>query len=180
MKAVASVRTHLDAESSPPAGEISAVQSSTRGATTRLLVVAPDAAWCGRLAGLLPSGEVLAMTCTETEAREAAGRFCPDVVLVLLYRPDGDGPLLLEALRELVPRAGLVVLDSWPTMASALEALRQGAYAYLPWPQSAATLTSRVRGAHNLERLLAGSDRRSDDTRDEPPRSPEPLPALAA
>ena len=179
MGADAGIPARLDAESSPAAGENSAVESPAAWPPTRLLVVVPDDAWRERLAAALPSGDVVITTACETDTPDTASRVRPDVVLLLLHGPHGEASRR-EALRHVVPGAGLVVIDEWPTMASALEALRLGAYAYLPWPQSAATLTSKVRAAHNLGLLLAGCGEHSGSSRDEPPRSPEPLPALAA
>lgn len=87
-------------------------------------------------------------------------------------------------LRELAPGAGLVVLTARPTMASALEALRLGAYAFFSRPQSTAVLAAAIGAARNLRLLLAGlkdapvrSTTRSGN--DDQPESPEPLPALA-
>ena len=180
MKAGTGVRALLDVESPPLAGEMSAVEPSARGAAVHLLVVDPAPGWSGKLAALLPPGEMVTTFCTGAEALETAGRICPDVVLVWLLQPYEEGARLLGVLPEVVPRAGLVVIDSWPTMASALKALRLGAYAYLPWPQAAAKLTSRIKGAHKLGLLLTGLGVHPGSSRGEPHPSPEPLPALAA
>lgn len=176
MEADAGIRVRLVAEASPPSGGEAAVACSP----TRLLVVIPDSTWREKLAAVMVSADVEITTACAAEALEAAGRCCPDVMLVLLHQPAGEESFPLESLCELARGAGLVVVDSWPTMASALEALRRGAYAYLPWPQTAAALTTKVRAAHNLGLLLAECGSRSDSTRDEPPRSPETVPALAA
>jgi two-component system, NarL family, nitrate/nitrite response regulator NarL len=69
----------------------------------------------------------------------------PDVVLVDLNLPDRDGVELLGALRNVVPRAKLVVLSGCDDEFRVAEALRAGAHGYLLKTASIPEVTEGVR-----------------------------------
>lgn len=64
--------------------------------------------------------------------RLAEGTF--DLILLDLYMPDVDGLQLLAKVQELAPDTVCIILTAYGTLASAVTALRQGAYDYLLKP----------------------------------------------
>lgn len=145
----------------------------------RLMIVDRDGGGTiNQVQGLLPD-VMVSRASTGTEALALSHQVNPDVVVADLGLPDMDGALFLTALREIAPAAVVVVLTGHPTMASAIEALRKGAYAYLPKPQSTAVLATAVRSAFRLGQLLKvfsvtrPAEIASTDTpRADPPKKP--------
>lgn len=146
------------AELSPPAAEYSAALPDRLGAAAplRLLVVQPDAGRRAALGTVLDGEAELCLAAAGAEALALAALQQPHVVLLEPVLPDMDGLRLLASLRDLAPRAVVVVLTAQPSMETALAVLEMGAYAYLTWPQRSAALRSTVVGARNLGELLAG------------------------
>jgi len=98
---------------------------------------------------------------TLAAARETLAEAAPDVVLLDLGLPDGDG-LDLLADAELTDRAAFVVLTGAAAVESAVAALREGALDYLQKPIDRARLQSilahvaRTRGLeHQVDELRA-------------------------
>jgi DNA-binding NarL/FixJ family response regulator len=78
-----------------------------------------------------PGIEVVGEAENAAEALSLAPSRAPDVVLVDLNLPDRDGVELLGALRNVVPRAKLVVLSACEDEFRVAESLRAGAHGYL-------------------------------------------------
>jgi DNA-binding NtrC family response regulator len=74
------------------------------------------------------------------DALDALSRRPFDIVLTDLYLPGVDGLALLRAALKSNPACLVVVMTGQPTVDSSFEALRQGAWDYLPKPFSAAHL----------------------------------------
>ena len=74
-------------------------------------------------------------------ARKHLAESTPDVILIDLQLPDGDGVELLRDDR-IVAHSELVVITGNATVESAVEAMRQGALSYLTKPLDAARLKS--------------------------------------
>jgi DNA-binding NtrC family response regulator len=68
------------------------------------------------------------------EALDAMQREAFDVVLLDLRMPGADGMSVLRSIRERWPAAEVVVITGNPTLETAKEAVRLGAYDYLAKP----------------------------------------------
>ncbi|MCO4764204.1 MAG: response regulator [Myxococcales bacterium] len=71
------------------------------------------------------------------EAEAAAKADPPDLALVDLRMPDGDGLQLLRTLLELKPDMRVIMLTGYGSIATAIDAVRAGAWHYLPKPADA-------------------------------------------
>ena len=60
----------------------------------------------------------------------------PEVVLLDIWLPDRDGLELLQELREIDPRAAVVMISGHGTVSTAVKAIRMGAHDYLEKPLS--------------------------------------------
>jgi DNA-binding NarL/FixJ family response regulator len=74
---------------------------------------------------------VVGEAATVAEALAGAHAARPDVVLVDLALPDGDGPDLIARLRAQLPRARLMVVSGHDDEFRVAEALRAGAHGYV-------------------------------------------------
>ncbi len=90
-----------------------------------------------------------------------------DIVLVDLYLPQVDGLAVLRAALASNPGTLVVVMTGNPSIESSLEALREGAWDYLPKPFSAAHLQLLIgRAAHTV--LVARESREQQEILDTP------------
>lgn len=85
-------------------------------------------------------------------ALEAAASQDLDVVVTDIVMPGRDGIELLREMREVAPRACVIVVTGAPSVGTAAEALRAGAYDYLPKPVQRLSLCTAVAGAARLKR----------------------------
>lgn len=79
------------------------------------------------------------------------------LVITDLKMPDIDGMELLEAVRRLDSRASVVVITGYGTIESAVEAIKKGAYDYIPKPfkmEELEVIVSRALERHTLLRQL--------------------------
>ena len=74
-------------------------------------------------------------------------RWSPAVVVTDLKMPRMDGMELLNRISELPERVCVVMLTAQGSIASAVEAMRMGAYDYLPKPVDPARLKTILQGA---------------------------------
>jgi DNA-binding NtrC family response regulator len=97
---------------------------------------------------------------TLSEALEALESAPPEVVIVDKNLPDGSGIEVLHACRDALPDVEVIVLTGYPSLESAIDALRLGAFDYIIKPVLDLDLVSqKVRRA--LERRhLRGENRR--------------------
>src|SRR6266849_1645815 len=85
-----------------------------------------------------------------------------DIVLVDLYMSQVDGLSLLRAALATNPETIVIVMTGNPSVESSIEALRQGAWDYLPKPFSAQHLQIMIgRAAHTV---LVGQETRDQQT----------------
>jgi two-component system CitB family response regulator len=91
-------------------------------------------------------------------ALEAIQTYRPDLVLIDIYLPDGNG---LDILRGLDIDA--FVLSAASDMASLRKAMRRGALGYLIKPFSEKQLSDRLRGYTRYRRLLASGSALDQD-----------------
>ncbi|HEY2240213.1 MAG TPA: response regulator transcription factor [Streptosporangiaceae bacterium] len=104
-----------------------------------------------------PGIEVVADAASGAEAVTVAARFQPDVVLMDLRMPHGDG---VEATAKIVgghPGIRVVVLTTYETDADIVRAVEAGAVGYLLKDASISELGSAVRAAARGETVLAPS-----------------------
>jgi len=90
-------------------------------------------------------------------AREALDRFPvarPEVTLLDLRLPDGDGIETLSRLRQMDPDTAVIVLTGHGTIDTAIQAIRQGAYDYLEKPCPIDKLEMAIEKAEERVRLV--------------------------
>jgi DNA-binding NtrC family response regulator len=86
------------------------------------------------------------------QALEAMRREPFDVVLLDLRMPGADGMSVLRSIREQWPAAEVVVITGHPTLETAKEAVRLGAYDYLAKPVEPDRILKIARGAAEHKR----------------------------
>ena len=104
----------------------------------RVLVVDDDDVLRERMArALTRRGLRVERAAGATEAKKIALETLPDLALVDLRMPDGDGLEVLRALLALRPDMRVVILTGYGSIATAIDAVRAGAWHYLPKPADA-------------------------------------------
>lgn len=91
--------------------------------------------------------DVVAEAGTGAEAIELAARLHPDVVLMDLRMPQGDGVSATIAIRERQPDARVLVLTTYDTDADILRAIEAGATGYLLKDTTGDELLRAIRAA---------------------------------
>jgi len=120
----------------------------------KIMVVDDDAPLRERLARALRQRGFEVTTAADVpEALELARQFLPEAVVLDLKMSAAGGPSGLDALRELrtvVPLARSLILTGYGSIATALEAVRLGAWDYLTKPADAdQILTALARNPGN-------------------------------
>jgi DNA-binding NtrC family response regulator len=119
-------------------------------ANTRILVVDDEHTLRESCANVLSLEGYDATVCGRgDEALDLLRRRAFDIVLLDLYMSQVDGLTLMRSALKINPAALVIVMTGDPSIDSSIEALRQGAWDYLPKPFSAAHLQVLVgRAAH--------------------------------
>ena len=99
--------------------------------------------------------EVVAEATTGTEAVREASRHLPDVVLMDLRMPDGDGVAATAEIRRRHPGVHVLVVTTYDTDADILAAVDAGATGYLLKDTRREELYNAVRAAARGETTLA-------------------------
>lgn len=135
--------------SAPSPDELSLVPSDFR-ATLSLLLVDDDRTLRESCRSILEGlGYRVEVAGRGEEAQKLLQRRGFDIVLTDLYMPDITGLDVLQAALEQRPDTIVIVMTGNPSVASNVEALREGAWDYLPKPFSATHLEIVVgRAAH--------------------------------
>jgi DNA-binding NtrC family response regulator len=130
--------------------------------TLRVLVVDDDRTLREGCANILRVDGHQVVACGRGEdAIAAVGRQAFDLALVDLYMTPVSGMDVLRAITAASPETLVVVMTGNPTVASSLDALRAGAWDYLPKPFSASHLQVLVgRAAHAAPGARAPRDLR--------------------
>jgi two-component system, NarL family, response regulator DevR len=98
--------------------------------------------------------EVIGEACTVAEASTLIDQRPPDVVILDVVLPDGDGIRLCRDIRAKHPGTSCLLLTSFPEPRGLLSAALAGAAAYLGKDGSATDLVSTVCALANGEQLL--------------------------
>jgi DNA-binding NtrC family response regulator len=124
--------------------------AAEKGAGLRVLVVDDDRTLREGCASVLQmDGHLVTTTGRGDEALEFVRRRKFDIVLVDLYMTPTSGMEILKATMEIHKDTIVVMMTGNPSVASSIEALRNGAWDYLPKPFSASHLQVLVgRAAH--------------------------------
>ncbi len=93
-----------------------------------------------------------ASTAAEGLERAAGGR--PDVVILDINLPDASGLETFERLHQMDPRIPVIFITGHGTTATAIEAMRLGAYEYLLKPLELDQLSDLVERAFEISRLM--------------------------
>lgn len=109
------------------------------------------------LAGELPVDVVVVGSIADALARAHERRF--DLVFSDVRLPDGDGTALVEPIRARWPHAEVVLITGDATMASAMAAVRGGAFAYVLKPLSPPEMLEIARRALAQAALTAERER---------------------
>lgn len=102
--------------------------------------------------------EVIGEAGTVAEARALVDETAPDVAILDVVLPDGDGIQLCRELAARHPHTACVLLTSFPEPRGMLSAALAGAAAYLAKDSSATDLVSTVLAVARGERLLAPNE----------------------
>lgn len=126
----------------------------------RLLLLQPDAEFARALSATLDTAHIaVTRVSTQAEALTALVQFAPDVALVDLMLPDGDGVELIAGLARLRPGLPIVVITSESDDARILAAIRAGASGYLfkadLGPRVVPVIEEAMRGGAPLSRQVA-------------------------
>ena len=87
-------------------------------------------------------------------ALEVVRRQHPDIVLADLNLPDTDGLALLKEIKKLAPETLVVMITGFATVDSSVEAIRAGAYDYIPKPFTATQLRILIGRAAQQVKLV--------------------------
>jgi DNA-binding NtrC family response regulator len=87
-------------------------------------------------------------------ALDSLRRHHPDIVLTDLMLPDMDGLALLKEVKRIAPETLVVMITGFATVDSSVEAIRAGAYDYIPKPFTATQLRILIGRAAQQVRLV--------------------------
>lgn len=82
-----------------------------------------------------------------TIAEQMVAEIEPDIVLTDLVMPKQDGFAVLKTVRKVVPDALVIMITGYATVESAVKAIREGAFDYLPKPFSVEQLEVIIKRA---------------------------------
>src|SRR3989304_537436 len=77
----------------------------------------------------------------------------PDLVLLDLKLPDMDGLQVLRQIKELAPHVQVLIMTAYADVGTAVEAMKPGAYDYLPKPIDFENLAVTLRNALEASQL---------------------------
>lgn len=131
----------------------------------RVLVVDDDAAVCWALEqALKANGYAVTLTADALAAKRALRRVKPDVVLSDVRMPGQSGLELLAELRREHPLLPVVVMTAHGTVETAIEAVQQGAFDYLPKPIDLDRTLETLRRALGEHQLAAAAQPTTPDS----------------
>jgi len=98
-------------------------------------------------------GHAVVVAADAQAAMSAVRETPPDVVVTDIILPGVTGVTLLKQLRQQVPQVQVIMITGEPTVDTATEAVRQGAFDYLPKPVSRDRLKAVVASAARVKAL---------------------------
>jgi DNA-binding NtrC family response regulator len=96
-----------------------------------------------------------------------------DVILLDLRMPDLDGMEVLRTIKDRWPESEVVIITGYPTIESAKEAVRLGAYNYIAKPVGPDDVIKAANDAMTQKRWALHSDRGNDEDQDHGAQRPE-------
>jgi DNA-binding NtrC family response regulator len=96
-----------------------------------------------------------------------------DVILLDLRMPNLDGMEVLRTIKDRWPESEVVVITGYPTIESAKEAVRLGAYNYIAKPVGPDDVIKAANDAMTQKRWSLHSDRGNEEDRDREEQQPE-------
>lgn len=97
------------------------------------------------------------------EALQAMQQRPADVVLLDLRMPGMDGMSVLKTIKQRWPETEVVIITGYPTVETAKEAVRLGAYDYLAKPVGPDDVVNVANGAMTQKRWALHKDRTGQD-----------------
>ncbi|HYX93053.1 MAG TPA: response regulator, partial [Myxococcaceae bacterium] len=120
-----------------------------------ILVVDDDPHARDLLRRLLSSTGQVSEASSAAEAKQALSRQAFDLVLTDMAMPDpADGLRVLQATKEHLPEAPVVVVTAYGNIEGALDTIQKGAFDYLPKPFDVDQIVRVVRRALEQKRLV--------------------------
>jgi PAS domain S-box-containing protein/putative nucleotidyltransferase with HDIG domain len=98
-------------------------------------------------------GHAVVVAADAPSALSAVGETPPDVVVTDIVLPGVTGVTLLKQLRQHAPQVQVIMITGEPAVDTATEAVRQGAFDYLPKPVSRDRLKAVVASAARVKAL---------------------------
>lgn len=114
---------------------------------------------------LKDAGHTVRSACCVDEARRVLDEVDVDVILSDIVMPGDDGLRLLDHARTHRPLASFILITGEPTLETATEALRMGAFDYLPKPVRKDTVCQVVAKAAAMKELRAANARLDAENR---------------
>jgi two-component system, NtrC family, response regulator AtoC len=102
---------------------------------------------------LAKAGYAVSTASTGDAALAAVREDPPDVILLDLKLPDIDGLQVLRQIKELSPHLQVVIMTAYADVGTAVEAMKLGAYDYLPKPIDFENLAVTIRNALEASQL---------------------------
>jgi len=111
-----------------------------------ILLVDDEKELCSLLGGSLNShGFAVTFAHSRREALKSLKRNLPDLVLLDLRLPDGDGMPLLTFIRKLVPPPAVIITTAFGSEEARNKASKMGAYDFLDKPYNEEDIIRRIR-----------------------------------
>ncbi len=127
--------TTRDCFSSIVLGQIESAEREGESLMATILIVDDEQSIRDTLACFLKLDGYAAITARDSdEARDALGRHSVDVVVTDIVLPRRSGVELLHYIRQAAPGVPVIMMTGEPTLESAIEAVKAGAYDYLTKP----------------------------------------------
>jgi DNA-binding NtrC family response regulator len=125
-----------------------------------LLIVDDEASICWGLAKLAESlGHSVTTAASAEQGLEAAGAHRPDVIVLDVRLPGMSGMAAMDHFRKIIGPVPIVIITAFGDLATAVEAVRHGAFEYLLKPFDLATAQRVIqRAVESLSHLPAASD----------------------
>jgi DNA-binding NarL/FixJ family response regulator len=127
---------------------------------TRVLIVDDHRAFSEALAAAIDRHPDLACVGTPTTIGECLGlveQTAPDVVLLDIYLPDGDGIEAIPDIRDRCPLARFVVMTGYTDVDVMARAASAGASGFLPKESSIGAVLAAIRAVRDGQMLVDGS-----------------------